>query len=328
MLFFRPFWPLLFGLLFVAAGAEARPFRPPPQRGYINGVTSKLSPEEVRAFDSKLDDYRLCSTNHVVVLLVDGNYLGETSIDDAARATLVDWKLGEPGRNNGVVFMLSTNTGQGRVAVGEGLAGRLTQEQAGRIMSEKVLTPLQSQQFFEAIEVGTNAIGAALGGCAMKPAYVERQQPVSTFETRAPYGRPVTLDDLPLPSVFVQCAFYASAVVGLFTLMFSAASGFRAAWPIRLVCASVVAGVYFLLFVPSLKSPTDSGFSRWGQAIAFEKATLWAFFLALPLVCLNIGILIRRWWPSKRSRGDGPDSNGFRPTGGGPFGGGGSNDRP
>lgn len=322
MLFFRPFWPLLFGLFFVAVGAEARPFRPPPQRGYVNGVTSKLLPEEVRAFDSKLDDYRLCSTNHVVVVLVDGNYLGETSIDDAARATLVDWKLGEPGRNNGVVFMLSTNTGQGRVVVGEGVAERLTQEQAGRIMSEKVLTPLQDQRFFDAIEVGTNAIGAALGGCAMKPTYVERQQPVSIFETQAPYGRAASSGELPLPSVFVQCVFYASAVVGLFALMFSALSGFRASWLIRLVFASLVAGVYFLLFVPSLKNPTDRGFSRLEQANAFETATLWAFFLALPLVCLNIGILIRRWWPSKRSGGESPDSKSFRPTGGGPFGGG------
>lgn len=144
------------------------PFVAPPIQGHVTDTAGRLTSSERLALDAKLDAYRKCS-DHEVAVLVTGS-LGGESIEDVAYATFDAWHLGRRGADDGVLLLLAPTERKTRIETGKGVGGALTDVQSSRILREKVNPHLAKGEFFAAIDDGTQAVGDALGGCAMSPA--------------------------------------------------------------------------------------------------------------------------------------------------------------
>ncbi|HWV39319.1 MAG TPA: TPM domain-containing protein, partial [Vulgatibacter sp.] len=70
----------------------------------------------------------------LVVRSLDGEPIESFSIRVAEA-----WKLGDAGRDDGLLFVLSIDDREARIEVGGGIEGELTDVQAGRIIRDRML---------------------------------------------------------------------------------------------------------------------------------------------------------------------------------------------
>lgn len=218
----------------------AAPYRPPPIAGHVTDAAQKLTPAQVKALDQKLADYRKCSGNHVAVFLA-ASLEGKT-IEDVAYETFNTWKIGESKKDNGALLVLAPNERKVRIETGKGVGGNLTDIQSKDILREKVSPRLKKDDFFGAVDEGTTAIGAALGGCAMH-ATVDAPPPEPP-----PPPRPPLIDPGP-PKVYPS--YWPARLglgLGLALLLGLAVFGLRKDWRTALggtVFASVASQILF-----------------------------------------------------------------------------------
>lgn len=170
---FFAFFVFLFAL---ALAPRALAYTPPPMTAHVTDTAHKLTEEERLAIDKKLEDYRVRTTNEIAVF-IPASLEGET-IEDVGIATGRAWKLGEKGKDNGVLLIVAPVERKARIEVGRGVEGALTDLQANDIIRQKIRPNLAPgrENYRAAVDQATDAIiadldkGAAGGGTSAKPA--------------------------------------------------------------------------------------------------------------------------------------------------------------
>lgn len=146
-------------LLLPSARAQAA-FTPPPLHSHVVDTAGKLSDAEELQLDQKLDALRR-QTGFAIVAFVVGSLEGET-IDDVTYKTFNTWKIGEAGRDNGVLLVIAPAERRVRIETGRGVGGALTDLQSNDIIRQRISPLLQQDRFYEAVDQGTAAIADAL----------------------------------------------------------------------------------------------------------------------------------------------------------------------
>lgn len=142
-------------------------FTPPPIAGHVTDTAGKLSAAERAYLNDKLDRYRRESGNEIAVFLT-GSLEGE-SIEDVAYTTFNTWQIGKKDKDNGVLLVIAPNERKTRIETGRGVGGDLTDLQSSDILRNEVSPRLKRDDFRGAIDAGTTAIMAALGGSSDVP---------------------------------------------------------------------------------------------------------------------------------------------------------------
>ena len=156
----------------------ASAFAPPPHTGLVTDTAGALREDERLALHETLDAYRL-GTGSTISVLVLGTLDGVT-IDDAAYETFRAWGIGKKGGDTGVLLVIATAEHKIRIETGKGQGGSLTDLQANDIIRQKIAPRLREGRTRDAIDDGTAAIMAALGGSAAPPT------PIATPRRGAP----------------------------------------------------------------------------------------------------------------------------------------------
>jgi uncharacterized protein len=92
-----------------------------------------LSPATKAKLESQLADLERRSTIQLVVATVPD--LGGDEIEPYANALFRTWRLGQAGKNNGVLFLVAPNQHRMRIEVGYGLEGTLTDATSSLILA-------------------------------------------------------------------------------------------------------------------------------------------------------------------------------------------------
>ena len=128
--------------------------------GRVNDNAEILSQATRSALTERLKAHEEKTTNQIVVLTVPS--LEGESIEGYAEAVFKAWKLGQKGKDNGVLVVVAPNDRRMRIEVGYGLEGTLPDAIAGRII-RNVMTPrFKTGDFNGGIEAGVNAIVTVL----------------------------------------------------------------------------------------------------------------------------------------------------------------------
>lgn len=151
---------LLITLLFLPLQLLA--LEAPALTGRVNDLAGMLSPETSRRLEQKLAAFERDTSNQVAVLTVPS--LQGDDIDQFSIQVAESWKLGQKGRDNGVLLILAQAERKVRIEVGMGLQGVLPDITAGRIIRETMRPYLKSGNFDQGISVGVDAIIAATKG--------------------------------------------------------------------------------------------------------------------------------------------------------------------
>ena len=161
-----PLCLLLFALVALAvageAGAQDIPPRPPPSEGLVIDRAGLLSDTEREALNQKLIAFDDTTSNQIVVVILPT--LGGADAQEFATALGQAWGVGQGGKDNGVVFLVSTEDRQVFIATGYGLEGAIPDAVAGRIIRRIVVPSFRQGQFYGGIAEAVSALMAAAEG--------------------------------------------------------------------------------------------------------------------------------------------------------------------
>lgn len=149
-------------LLLSGGVGEVRAQVPAPSDRLVTDLGDFLEPVEERALERKLRAYNDSTSTQIVVLTVRD--LGGMDAQTFALEVGRSWGVGQEGRNNGVIFLISRAERQLRIEVGYGLEGVLPDALAGRIIRDVVTPSFKQGQFFAGINAGVDLIMAAAAG--------------------------------------------------------------------------------------------------------------------------------------------------------------------
>jgi uncharacterized protein len=155
------------------------------------------------------------TTNQVVVLTVPT--IGSTSIEEYAVKVFETWKLGQKGKDNGVLVVVAPQDRKMRIEVGYGLEGTLPDGAAGGIIRTWMTPAFKAGNFDKGVEDGVAAIISHLEGHG-EPADRRPSVPITVN------GRPSDFTALPWYGKLGIAAFV-FGIIGLFTVIGVATPG-------------------------------------------------------------------------------------------------------
>ena len=112
---------------------EALAFEVPTLKGYVNDYADMMSQETRLKIENELKAFEQSDSTQIVILTIpslEGEVLEQFSIKVAEA-----WKIGQKGKDNGAILLVSKGDRKTRIEVGRGLEGKLTDLMAGRIVN-------------------------------------------------------------------------------------------------------------------------------------------------------------------------------------------------
>lgn len=159
---------ILFLCLFTIASFA---FEVPPFTPNVVDQTGKLSGDEIAQINSTIQGVQREGTL-IGVLMTDT--LGGESIDEVASKVFHTWKLGEKGKDNGVLILVAVNDRKMRIEVGYGLEGRITDVQSQDVIQNSMKPNFKAGNFGEGIRQAVMALGTLAKG--EYPAYAQKDE--------------------------------------------------------------------------------------------------------------------------------------------------------
>jgi len=204
--------PLLALALLARAGAARALVEVPYLSGRVVDTAEILSPAAADSITALLREHEAQTSDQIAVLTLP-NLAGE-SIEDFAQRVFDTWRLGQTGRDNGVLVVVASEDRRMRIQVGYGLEDPLTDLAAGRII-RNVMTPrFREGDYDGGITDGVQAILAVLTG--------QGEPPAETLAEEAPSGEsgPAFFEgpDLSIMERILLGAFI-FGIIGLFTVL-------------------------------------------------------------------------------------------------------------
>ena len=149
-------------LLLVAGVVSVQATEVPYLGGRVNDNAGLLTSETSAALEAMLKAHEDSTSNQVVVLTV--NTLEGEEIEPFAIKVAETWKLGQKGKDNGVLLLVSKNERKVRIEVGRGLEGNLTDLTCGRIIRHEIVPRFKEGDFDGGVRAGVESILAAIAG--------------------------------------------------------------------------------------------------------------------------------------------------------------------
>jgi len=158
------------------------------------------------------------TTNQVAVLTVPT--IGGESIEGYATRVFETWKLGQQGKDNGVLVIVVPNDRKMRIEVGYGLEGTLTDAQAARIIRDDMTPQFKAGNFDAGIAAGVQAIIARLeGGAARAGDAASTSASTSTASTALAAFNSIEETELPPWPLRILLGAFIFGIIGLFTFI-------------------------------------------------------------------------------------------------------------
>lgn len=171
-------------------------------------TTSKLS-ADLKAHEER-------TTNQIAVLTVKS--LDGESVEDFAVRVFEAWKLGQKGKDNGVLVIVAPADRRMRIEVGYGLEGTLTDAAAARIIRDRMTPRFKANDFDGGVAQGVAAIVATLeGGATTQTQGDAGSGGVLSFLDSADVSK--FEQDLPPWPMRILLGAFIFGIIGLFTFM-------------------------------------------------------------------------------------------------------------
>lgn len=128
----------------------------------VNDYARLLSPEAATRLEQKLAGFEQETSTQIVVLTIPS--LQGDIIEQFAIRVVDQWKIGQKGKDNGVLLVLAQAERKVRIEVGMGLQGVLPDITAGQIIRDVMAPLLKANNFDQAMSDGADAIMSATKG--------------------------------------------------------------------------------------------------------------------------------------------------------------------
>ncbi len=226
----------------------------PQLQGYVNDYAGMISSQTKATLEQELRAFEQSDSTQIVIVTIpslQGEVLEEFSVRIAEA-----WKIGQKGKDNGIIFLVSKEDRKLRIEVGRGLEGKLTDLMAGRIIDLVVKPRFKRGDFDNGIISGVHSLIDATRG-------EFKAEPGATRRSSRKSGA------LPQLVTFIIFGAMALLFMGSFSRPLSGAAGAvglpalvaMLLSPIGLIAALILAviGLLIGLFLPALFSSGGRG---------------------------------------------------------------------
>jgi uncharacterized protein len=162
----------VFCTLLGVRGAWALPV--PALKGRINDYAGLLSSATAQQLDAGLAQLEATDSTQIVVLTVPS--LEGDSLEDFSIRVVEKWQIGQKGKDNGALLLVSKNDRKIRIEVGYGLEGKLTDLVSGRIVRNIIVPQFKMGRYDQGIIDGVSAMAGVVRGEYTAPATPRRSR--------------------------------------------------------------------------------------------------------------------------------------------------------
>ena len=152
---------LLFWLC--ATTAWAAEVMPPAPAAYFNDYAHVVSQQTAKTLNQSLEDFEKQASSQVVVAVFP-TMQSQSSLEDYVHRIFVNWKIGQKGKNNGVLLAVFVKEHRLRIEVGYGLEGVLPDALAKRIVDDEIAPFFKQGKYDQGFAAGVNAMLQAARG--------------------------------------------------------------------------------------------------------------------------------------------------------------------
>lgn len=250
---------LLISFSFLASFAMA--LNVPGYKGRVNDFTKTLTPNQASTLEKKLEQYEAQTSNQIAVLII--NSLEGDNLEDFSIRVAESWKVGQKGKDNGVIILIAKNDRKMRIEVGRGLEGALTDLTAGRIIDTVMKPEFRKENFYNGIDKAVDSIELAVKG---------------EFKAEPKRSKSKDWDSESLLVVY-GILYFVAGIIGLIHIFFSGAVGaigtyFLTSWffnPSQWVLIAVAAIGFFIgmlakVLIENMPSGSGGGYSSGGYS--------------------------------------------------------------
>ena len=146
-LFNRSFVTLL--VIFAATANASAASNLPMPRSYVEDYANVINDADERSLNGILQELEQKTGAQYIILTVQT--IGGVSIEQFSIELAEKWKLGQKGKDNGMLFVLAKNDKKWRFEVGYGLEGFLTDQYCGRVGREVLVPYLRKGDYSQGI---------------------------------------------------------------------------------------------------------------------------------------------------------------------------------
>jgi uncharacterized protein len=120
--------------------------------GYVTDEMGALTPESMARMTAISEELKQKTGVELATYLPKS--IGDSSIEEFAETAFASAKIGEKGKDNGVLLVMALNERKVRIEVGYGLEGALPDGKAGELIRELIVPRMKAKKISEAVEAG------------------------------------------------------------------------------------------------------------------------------------------------------------------------------
>lgn len=135
-----------------------------PERplGRVSDYAKILKPEEISTIEAILLNYERETTNQIVIAIFKS--LEGWDIEDFSIRLAEKWKIGQKGKDNGIIIVVAMKERKVRIEVGYGLEGVVPDITARQIIDREIAPHFRKSDYFNGLRNGVDALIKAIGG--------------------------------------------------------------------------------------------------------------------------------------------------------------------
>ncbi len=130
--------------------------------GRVNDYAEILSSNTISELNLKLKAFEDSTSNQIVVLTI--NTLDGADLEEYSIKVAQTWKLGQKGKDNGVLLLVVKDDRKIRIEVGYGLEGTLTDALCSVIIQREILPKFRNGDYDGGVKAGVASIFSAING--------------------------------------------------------------------------------------------------------------------------------------------------------------------
>ena len=140
----------------------------PPLTGRIVDTAHLVTPDLAASLSQELAAHERRTGNQVAVLTLPS--LQGEPLEEFSHRVATTWKLGQKGKDNGVLLLVAVQDRRIRIEVGYGLEGVLTDAVTSRIIRNEMVPRFRAGEYSQGITAGLRAILGTIEGTYTVPA--------------------------------------------------------------------------------------------------------------------------------------------------------------
>ena len=134
----------------------------PRLQGYVNDYARMISPPAKSKIEEALGAFEQSDSTQIVILTIPS--LEGEDIENFGIKVGGSWKIGQKGKDNGAILIVSKQERRIRIEVGYGLEGKLTDLTAGRIIDLVIMPRFKQGDFDGGFIAGVSSLIDATRG--------------------------------------------------------------------------------------------------------------------------------------------------------------------